>query len=347
MARPLRIEIEGGWHHVISRGIERRAVFLDDADRLDFLARLFALEASHGVEVHAYCLMENHFHLQLRTRRANLKAAMQRALSGYVVRFNRRYRRVGPLFQGRYRAILAGENEWITEVNRYIHLNPARLERFGLGKERQAQVRRGNADPALPETVKARLAALREFRWSSYRAYAGYLQPQEGLRTGEVLACFEGGSAAQRRAALRGFTEAAIREGVEGDDLMERVRCGALLGSEQWLGKLQRLLKGNAREQPQLGKLNREEVGFERIAQAVAAQFKEPWEELLVRRGHPARDLAVVLARKRTPLSLKEIGDSCGAMDYAAVHQACTRMRQRMASDRTLQRTADLIEALL
>src|SRR5437588_77163 len=142
MARPLRIEVEGGWYHVISRGIERRELFRDDSDRRDFLERLFGLMGSHNILVHGYCLMDNHFHLQVETPQANLKEAMQRLLSGYVVRFNLRHQRVGPLFQGRYRAILAGENEWISEVNRYIHLNPARVESLALGKKRQAEVRR-------------------------------------------------------------------------------------------------------------------------------------------------------------------------------------------------------------
>ena len=142
MSRPIRIEIEDGWYHVISRGIERREIFRDDSDRTDFLERLFGLTESHGVLVHAYCLMQNHFHLQLQTLQANLKEAMQRLLSGYAVRFNLRHRRTGPLFQGRYRAILAGEEDCITETNRYIHLNPVRLEALDLGKQRQAEIRR-------------------------------------------------------------------------------------------------------------------------------------------------------------------------------------------------------------
>ena len=78
MSRPIRIEIEDGWYHVISRGIERRENFRDDSDRTDFLERLFGLTESHAVLVHAYCLLQNHFHLQLQTRQANLKEAMQR-----------------------------------------------------------------------------------------------------------------------------------------------------------------------------------------------------------------------------------------------------------------------------
>ena len=345
MARPLRIEFEGGWYHVISRGIERREIFRDDADRMDFLGRLFALSESHGVEVHGYCLMENHFHLQLRTLRGNLKAAMQRLLSGYVVRFNRRYRRVGPLFQGRYKAIMAGENEWITEVSRYIHLNPARLERFGLGKERQAQVRRGVAEPSESEMVKTRLEALRNFRWSSYRAYAGYQKPSGTLQTGEVLACFEGAGEGQRRRALREFVEEPIREGQQGDGVLERVRYGALLGSEEWMGKMRRLIKGDGREQPQLERLHREEIGFDQIAVAVAEEFGEPWTELMNRRGNPARDMAIVLSRRHTALGLKQVGEHCGGMDYSAVLQACSRMRKKIALEPPLQRTLKRIEA--
>jgi putative transposase len=173
MSRPIRVEIEDGWYHVISRGIERRDIFRDDSDRHDFLDRLFGLTESHALLVHAYCLMKNHFHLQVQTRQPNLKEAMQRLLSGYAVRFNLRHRRAGPLFQGRYRAILAGEDDWISEVNRYIHLNPARLESLDLGKQRPAEIRRGIEEPAEEAVVRQRLELLRAYPWSSYRAYAG------------------------------------------------------------------------------------------------------------------------------------------------------------------------------
>jgi putative transposase len=159
MSRPLRIEVQGGWYHVISR--ERSEIFRDDSDRRDFLERLFNLTESHAVRVHAYCLMANHFHLQVETPRVNLKDAMQRALSGYVVRFNLRHRHAGPLFKGRYRAILASEQEWICEVNRYIHLNPVRLESLDLRKKRKAEIRCGVEEPAPEAVVRKRLELLR------------------------------------------------------------------------------------------------------------------------------------------------------------------------------------------
>ena len=190
--------------------------------------------------VHAYCLMQNHFHLQLQTLRANLKEAMQRLLSSYAVRFNLRHRRAGPLFQDRYRAILAGEEDCITEVNRYIHLNPVRLESLDLSKQRQAEIRRGIEDPADEELVRRRLELLRGYTWSSYRTYAGYIKGPAQLRKDDVLGCFEGRTQQRQRKPFREYTERPIREGVEGDQLLERIRYGVLLGSQEWTAKIQK-----------------------------------------------------------------------------------------------------------
>ena len=329
---------------MISRGIERREIFGDDSDRWDFLERLFSLRGSHGVVTHGYCLMDNHFHLQVETRSANLKEAMQRLLSGYVVRFNLRHRRVGPLFQGRYKAILAGEKEWITEVSRYVHLNPVRTERYDLGKARQAEVRRGIAEEIGSEDVKKRLEALRSYRWSSYRAYAGYQKAPELLEISEVLGCFEGETEAARRKAYRSYVEEAIREGEKGDDLLERVRYGVLLGSTEWTAKMRSALSGNEREQRHLRQAGSRNVNFEDIARCVAAEFNGKWEQLSCLRGHPARGMSILLSRRYTALKLAEIGEHCGGMDYAAVSDACKRMRKRAESDQALRKVIDRIE---
>jgi putative transposase len=343
MSRPLRIEVEGGWYHVISRGIERREIFGDDSDRRDFLERLFALSDSHEVRVHAYCLMTNHFHLQLETPRANLKDTMQRALSGYVVRFNLRHHRAGPLFQGRYRAILAGEPDWICEVNRYIHLNPVRLESLDLGKQRQAEIRRGVEEPAPEAVVRKRLELLRAYPWSSYRAYAGYITGPAQLQKEEVLDCFEGRTQQQRRKSFRDYTESAIREGIENDELLEHIRYGVLLGSQEWTAKMRHLLEGDRREQPALEAIRREAIGFELVAAAVAEEFGEHWDDLKNRRGHPARSLAIVLCRRHTALKLNEIGERCGGSDYAAVSQAQHRMETKLRNDPRLTAIANRV----
>ena len=336
MSRPIRIEVEDGWYHVINRGIGRREIFRDDSDRTDFLERLFGLRESHAVVIHAYCLMPNHFHLQLQTRRSNLKEAMQRLLGGYAMRFNLRHRHAGPLFQGRYRAILAAEGDCIMEVNRYIHLNPARLESLKLGKQRQAEIRRGSEDRAEELIVRRRLEALRAYPWSSYRAYAGYVKRPDELEIGEVLGLFVGRSPEQRRRTLREYTEYPIREGIEGDGLLERVRYGALLGSEEWTEKMRALLIGNERELSALKRARRESVGFDEIAELISKEFGEPWKALAERRGHPARALAMVLSRRHTSLSLREIGEHCGGSDYAAISQAKHRMEAKLRDNKRL-----------
>jgi REP element-mobilizing transposase RayT len=101
MARPIRIEFAGAVYHVMARGNERRAIFFDDQDRRRFLETLAQMADQFGVRVHAYCLMPNHYHLIVETPRANLSRAIGWLQVTYTVRFNRRHRRSGHLFQGR------------------------------------------------------------------------------------------------------------------------------------------------------------------------------------------------------------------------------------------------------
>src|SRR5713226_9346510 len=104
MARPLRIERPGGRYHVTARGNERRAIYRNDRDRFHFMEVLAELPERYGVRVHAYALMDNHFHLLLETPEANLSRAMQWFNVSYCVWFNRRHQRAGHLFQGRFKA---------------------------------------------------------------------------------------------------------------------------------------------------------------------------------------------------------------------------------------------------
>ena len=135
MARALRIEIEGGRYHVTARGNERRPIFRKDSDRFHFLELLAELPGRFGVRVHAYVLMDNHYHLILETPEANLSRAVQWLNVSYSVWFNRRHRRSGHLLQGRFKAILLEEDQGLQQVARYLHLNPARVMRLELGME--------------------------------------------------------------------------------------------------------------------------------------------------------------------------------------------------------------------
>ena len=118
--------MEGALHHVMVRGLEGRKVFLSDKDRADLLGRFGVVVPRTGARVYAWNFMPNHFHLLIRSGPVGLSGAMRRILTGYAVAFNRRHKRLGHLFQNRYKSILVEEEPYLLELVRYIHLNPLR-----------------------------------------------------------------------------------------------------------------------------------------------------------------------------------------------------------------------------
>jgi REP element-mobilizing transposase RayT len=126
MPRSTRIDAPGVLHHVIGRGIEKRRIFRDDADRDDFLDRLARLVEGDALHLFAWALLPNHFHLLCRTNTLPLSVSMHRLLTGYAVNFNKRHRRHGHLFQNRFKSIVCQEERYLKELVRYIHLNPLR-----------------------------------------------------------------------------------------------------------------------------------------------------------------------------------------------------------------------------
>jgi REP element-mobilizing transposase RayT len=132
MPRLARLDAPGVLHHVMGRGIERKEIFFNDTDRIDFIERLADIAEEGAMDVYAWVLMPNHFHLLCKTRNRPLSSSMRKILTGYVVNFNRRHRRYGHLFQNRYKSIVCQEDRYLKELLRYIHLN---LLRAGLVKD--------------------------------------------------------------------------------------------------------------------------------------------------------------------------------------------------------------------
>jgi putative transposase len=126
MARPLRIEYPGALYHITSRGNEKKPVYKNDQDREDFLSTLHQVNKRYHWLCHAYCLMDNHFHLLIETLQGNLSLGMRQLNGVYTQKFNNRHGRVGHLFQGRYKAILIQKDSHLLEVCRYVVLNPVR-----------------------------------------------------------------------------------------------------------------------------------------------------------------------------------------------------------------------------
>jgi putative transposase len=128
MARPLRIQYGGAYYHVTCRGNDRRSIYRDDSDRELFLEKLKASLEIYDVALHAYVLMGNHFHLLVQTPKANRSEFMRHFNIAYTGAYNRRHKRVGHLYQGRYKAILVEGDIYLLELSRYLHLNPIRIK---------------------------------------------------------------------------------------------------------------------------------------------------------------------------------------------------------------------------
>ncbi len=214
MARPLRLEFPGAVYHVTSRGNARRAIFLDDGDREVFLSVLWGIVERFHWLCHAYCLMDNHYHLMIETPEGNLSKGMRQLNGVYTQQFNRRHRRVGHVFQGRYKAIVVERDSYLLELSRYIVLNPVRA-----GMVRSAA----------------------HYRWSSYRATGGLGKAPAGLELRWVLGQF-GGRKAEAKRRYREFVSA----GLGGKSPWSEVIGQLFLGSKEFVSDHVPLLEGAA-----------------------------------------------------------------------------------------------------
>ena len=127
MPRLARLDAPGVLHHVMGRGIEKQDIFLGDIDRTDFISRLAELAEGDAMDIYAWALLPNHFHLLCKTKNRPLSSSMRKLLTGYVVNFNKRHGRHGHLFQNRYRSIVCQEDAYLLELVRYVHLNLIRV----------------------------------------------------------------------------------------------------------------------------------------------------------------------------------------------------------------------------
>ncbi len=163
MARPLRINYPGAFYHITSRGNERKPVFKSNIDREKFLEYLESATLRYNAVIHAYCLLDNHYHFLLETPSGNLPQIMRHINGAYTTYFNIKRKRSGHLFQGRYKSILVDIDEYAKELSRYIHLNPVRAKIV-----------------EKPE----------EYKWSSFQDYIGLRKPYGWLARNFILGYF-------------------------------------------------------------------------------------------------------------------------------------------------------------
>ncbi len=218
MARPLRIEFEGAVYHITSRGNAKQDVYLDRTDRIEFLQLLGDTTRRFHWICHAYCLMNNHYHLLIETPLGNLSRGMRHLNGVYTQDFNNRHERVGHLFQGRFKSILVERETHLLELTRYIVLNPV---------------------------IAGFVRAPELWPWSSYRATAGFEKKPEFLETRWLLSQFDD-DLQQAMDDYRAFVAA----GVDANP-WEKLK-GSILGSESYIQKMEPYLKDKFRESDHL-----------------------------------------------------------------------------------------------
>lgn len=210
MARPLRLEFAGALYHVTSRGDRQEDIYLDDTDRETFLNVLAEVCDRYNWIVHAYCLMTNHYHLLIETPDANLSQGMRQLNGVYTQSFNRQHKRVGHVFQGRYKAILVQKEAYLLELARYIVLNPVRVH--------------------MVRTTK-------DWPWSSYRATAGYKEPVKALNIDWILSAF----ATRKSTAIERYRK-FVAEGNKQPKPWEQLRNQIYLGNDAFVDTMQSMI---------------------------------------------------------------------------------------------------------
>jgi putative transposase len=323
MARPLRVNVAGGWYHVMHRGINRQSIFDTAGDHEHFLELLGEIVERYRFVIHAYCLLGNHYHCIIETPDGNLSQGMQWLGQAYSSWFNARHQRLGPLFQGRFRSVPVEGSQWAYDLSLYIHLNPVRTMAFGLDKKRSHAEAKGIAPIPTAEQVGSRLRELRKFSWSSYRAYAGYTAGPKWLTTAELLRRASHRKD-QRVERYRQDVRQRLQHGVDPTRL-EQFRDVVAVGSAQFVERIKALAGEGARETERRGRL-RERASFEDIVCAVERARGTDRVEWLGRHGDMGKWVVLRLARRYTGLTLSELGceigassDTMRAMDYAAV----------------------------
>ena len=210
MARPLRIEYSGAVYHITSRGNARRRIYKDDPDRAGFLDVLCSVVKKYNWLCHAYCLMDNHYHLVIETLDANLSKGMRQLNGVYTQAYNRHHRKVGHIFQGRFKAILVEKEGYLLELCRYVVLNPVRAKSV--------------ESPG-------------GWKWSSYRATAGEIRTVPCLTVDWILGQF----GLDRRRALRSY-KGFVMAGLKEDSPWKNLKGQIVLGDEGFVDKFKKLL---------------------------------------------------------------------------------------------------------
>ena len=310
MTRPWRIEFEGAYYHILSRGNERRDIFSDKDDRISFLDTLGKMSDRFEVEVYAYVLMDNHYHLLLKTNTPNISKSMQWFGTTYTRQYNIKHKRNGHLFQGRFKSFLIENDEYLMHLSCYIHRNPLRAG------------------------IVSRLV---DYPWSSYPIYAYGKKSPEWVYTKPIHSLLDTND---KHLAYRKMVQSYSREETR---IWEDFRHGLFLGSQKFVDRIKAkyLTENPDVEIPQKRRVLRD-TNPETILMKAAKVLKCDTDIFLQssrisESDKLNRDLLIYLLWSTGWYSNHEIGNLFG-LGYSSISRRVTVMKSKISKDDKLNK---------
>jgi putative transposase len=319
MARPLRIEFKGALYHILSSGNEGRDIFLMDDDYEIFLGVLEEMSERFGVDIFAYVLMSNHYHLLIRTNKQNLSKSMQWVGTTYTRRFNLKHSRSGHLFQGRFKSILVQNGAYLMQLSCYIHRNPFRA---GL------------------------VNRLADYRWSSYRAYAYKASHISWLNTSLILSQFKG------KDSYKTYRKKVQKYSDEDAKIFENLRHGIVFGNKRYLDKIteKHLKKESDVELPQLNRIIKDKDPakiLKRAAKAINFDLtKLGQSDRVLKKDIQDRDILLYFLRGTGLYTNRQIGELFG-LTYSAVSRRASIVKSEISKQSEMRRKYSRIKSII
>ena len=316
MSRPLRISFDNAVYHITARGNRRDKIFYSDDDKRIFLRKMDQTFLKYSFLCYAYCLMDNHYHLFIKTSLGNISQGMHYLNASYANYFTAKYKTNGPLFQGRYKSLLVDEDNYALTLSTYIHLNPIRA---GLTKN------------------------LEEYTWSSLLDYLGKRKKElKKLDTQFILTQLDNDLIKSRTMYKR-----YLLENLTMDFPIKDIYRGIALGKESFIEKIESKIKSVGEKREIQTTKYQNSYSPEDIIQKVSQAFNLTRGEVLKKqRGNLYRQVTLYLVKRYSFLSLKEIGKTFN-MDYTAVSQATRRFEDKIRKDNKIRIMVNSVLELL
>jgi putative transposase len=317
MSRPLRIQYPDAWYHVMNRGRRGDSIFIDDNDYLSFIDILQTSVELWKVNIAAYCLMSNHYHLLIQTPKANLSRCMRHINGVYTQRFNKTHTCDGPLFRGRYKSILVDFDSYLLELVRYIHRNP---------------VRAGIVD------------TMDKYPWCSHQGYLSDAKKWDWLYKDFVLSLFSPNKR-ERKREYRNF--ASHIDSKELEEFYGKKKIPAVFGKEPFLQWVKNKFSGDTRD-VEIPESRMFIPDVDTIKKRVCDMYGIDEAELLrSRRGvnNEPRNVAIYLTRYLRGDGLEVIGRAFGIDKYSSVSSVIERTKASIADNTRIKKRVDMIKS--